>query len=177
MTSREFLISSGFDAPKEVVWRAFTEPERMKQWWGPKGAEILSCKIDLRPGGLFHYRMEFMGQEMWGKMVYREIEPPKRIVFINSFSDEQGGVTRHPMAPTWPREMHTTVTLDEQGGQPAGQASITTFTVRWAPLNPTPEEQQTFDAGHGSMRQGWTGTFERLAGYLAKTVNKTPGSP
>ena len=160
-TDREFVISRVFDAPRDLVWRAFTDPERMKHWWGPKGATILNCKMDLRPGGIFHYRMRYMNHDMWGKMVYREIDPPKRIVFINSFSDEQGNVTRHPMAPTWPMEMLSTITFDEQGGK-------TTFTARWVPLNPTDEERKTFDAGFGSMQQGWTGTLDQLTEYLAK---------
>jgi len=158
---KEFVISRAFDAPRDLVWKAFTEADQMKQWWGPKGAVILYCKLDLRPGGTFHYRMRFAGQEMWGKMVYREIDPPKRIHFVNSFSDEQGGVTRHPLAPTWPIQMLTTITFDEQGGR-------TTFTVRWIPLDPTDEERKTFEAGFGSMQNGWNGTFDQLAAYLAK---------
>jgi uncharacterized protein YndB with AHSA1/START domain len=142
---QEFVISRVFDAPRELVWKAFTEPEQMKQWWGPKGATILNCTMDLRPGGIFHYRMRYANQDMWGKMVYREIDPPKRIVFVNSFSDEQGGVTRHPLGPTWPREMLSTITFDEQAGLPAGQAGKTTFTVRWIPINETDEEWKTFE--------------------------------
>jgi uncharacterized protein YndB with AHSA1/START domain len=96
-------------------------------------------------------------------MVYREIVPPQKIVFINAFSDENGGLTRHPMAPTWPIEMLSTFTFEEQ---PGGK---TKFTVRWSPLDPTAEEQQTFDAGHASMTQGWTGTLEKLEAYLPKS--------
>jgi uncharacterized protein YndB with AHSA1/START domain len=99
---------------------------------------------------------------MWGKFVYREITPQEKLVFINSFSDEKGGVSRHPMAPTWPLEMLSVFTFeDEPGGK-------TKFTVRWAPHNATAEERQTFDAGHGSMTQGWSGTMDQLATYLAK---------
>jgi uncharacterized protein YndB with AHSA1/START domain len=163
--NREFSISRTFDAPRELVWKAFTEAEQMKQWWGPKGATILHCKLDLRPGGIFHYRMRYMNHDIWGKFVYREIDPPKRLVFVNSFSDEQGGVTHHPMSPTWPLEMLSTVTFDEQGGK-------TTFTVQWIPLNATDEEIKTFDGGRGSMQQGWSGTFDQLAAYLAKAVKE-----
>jgi uncharacterized protein YndB with AHSA1/START domain len=160
-SKQPFVISRTFDAPREVVWKAFTEVEQMKLWWGPKGAEVLHAKMDLRPGGMFHYRMRFMNNDMWGRFIYREIDPPKRIVFVSSFSDERGGITRHPMAPTWPREMLTTITFNEQAGK-------TTFTVRWIPINETDEEWKAFDAGRGSMTQGWSGTFDQLAGYLAK---------
>jgi hypothetical protein len=83
---------------------------------------------------------------MWGKFVYREIAAPGRIVLVNSFSDEQGGLSRHPMAPTWPVEMLSTTTLTEEGGQ-------TKITIEWVPLNPTDEERRTFDA-HDGMKQG-----------------------
>jgi uncharacterized protein YndB with AHSA1/START domain len=51
---REFVITRTFDAPRDLVWRAFTEAEHLKHWWGPKGFKMLSCKLDLRPGGIFH---------------------------------------------------------------------------------------------------------------------------
>lgn len=156
---KEFVISRTFDAPREVVWKAWTEPESMKQWWGPKDSQVLQIKMDFRVGGVNHYAFSYANQEMWGKMVYREIKAPERIVWVNSFSDEKGGVTRHPMSPTWPIEMLTTLTLTEHQGK-------TTVTIHWLPLNPNEEERKTFDAGHGSMRQGWTGTFDRLAGSL-----------
>ena len=98
---------------------------------------------------------------MWGKFVYREIVKPERIVFVNSFSDELGGTTRHPMSPTWPIEMLSIFTFTENNGK-------TIFTVRWSPLNPTEAERKTFDEGRASMNQGWSGTMDQLADYLAK---------
>jgi len=160
--SPDFVISRVFDAPRELVWKAMTEPERMKEWWGPKGFTVLAAKMDLRPGGSYHYGMAGPdGTQMWGKMAYREVDAPSRLVFINSFSDEAGGVTRHPMAPTWPLEMLSILTFEEL---PGGK---TRFTVRWSPHNASAEEQQTFDAGHASMTQGWTGTLDKLEQYLA----------
>lgn len=160
----EFVISRVFDAPRELVWECFTDVEHMKRWWGPKGAIVTQAKMDLRPGGTFHYRLEMPGgTEVWGKMVYREITPRDRIVFINSFSDEAGGTTRHPMAPTWPLEMHSVFTFEDV---PGGK---TRFTVRWSPHNATEEERKAFDDGHDSMRQGWGGTLDKLAGHLVKS--------
>jgi uncharacterized protein YndB with AHSA1/START domain len=159
---KEFIISRVFDAPRDLVWKAFTECEHLKHWWGPKGFKMLSCKLDLRPGGIFHYCLQSPnGQEMWGKFIYREIVPPERLVHTVSFSDEKQGVTRHPMSPTWPLETLATATLTERGGK-------TTLTVRWTPHNATDEERATFAASHDGMRQGWTGTMDQLAEYLAK---------
>jgi len=157
----EFVITRVFDAPRDLVWKAFTEPQRLKKWWGPKGVRIVESKMDLRPGGSYHYAMRTPdGNTMWGKFVYREITPPSHMVFVSSFSDEAGGVTRHPMAPNWPLEMLSTFLFEEESGK-------TRFTVRWSPLNATEEERATFAAGHASMQQGWGGTLDKLAAYLA----------
>jgi uncharacterized protein YndB with AHSA1/START domain len=161
----EFVISRIFDAPRDLLWKCFTEVERIKQWWGPKGVKIVKAEMDLRPGGTYHYAMQTPdGKIMWGKFVYREIAPPERLVFINSFSDEKGGVTRHPLAPNWPLLMLSTFTFEDV---PGGK---TKFTVHWMPHNPTAEEQKTFEDGHASMTQGWSGTMDQLAGYLTTAV-------
>ena len=160
--SADFVLSRVFDAPRDLVWKAFTEPDRMKQWWGPKGFSVIHGEMDLRPGGSYHYgMMSPTGQPMWGKFRYREVVAPQRMVLINSFSDEAGGITRHPMSPTWPLEMLSTFTFDEE---PGGKTRVT---IRWQAYNATAEEQATFDAGHDSMRGGWGGTFDQLAAYLA----------
>jgi uncharacterized protein YndB with AHSA1/START domain len=161
--SKDFVIARVLDAPRDLVWQCFTQPERMKQWWGPKGVKILKSQMDLRVGGTYHYGMETPdGKVMWGRMVYREIAPPERLVFINSFSDEACGLSRHPLAPTWPLEMLSTFTFEDQ---PGGK---TKFTVTWRPHNPTDEERATFDAGHASMTGGWSGTLDQLEAYLPK---------
>jgi uncharacterized protein YndB with AHSA1/START domain len=100
------------------------------------------------------------GRVMWAKFVYREIVAPERLVWVHSFSDEAGGLTRHPLNATWPLELLTTVTLEEVVG---GKTNVT---IRWAPHNATAEESKTFDAARDSMTQGWSGTFERLVAYL-----------
>jgi uncharacterized protein YndB with AHSA1/START domain len=162
--SKDFVMSRVFDAPRDLLWKCFTDPERMKQWWGPKGVKIIAAKMDLRVGGTYLYGMETPdGKTMWGKFVYREITPPERLVFINSFSDEAAGLTRHPLSPTWPLQMLSIFTFEEQ---PGGKSK---FTVRWAPYEATEEERATFDAGHASMQGGWGGTMDQLEGYLAKS--------
>ena len=163
MASEDFVISRTFDASRDLMWKVWTEPERMAQWFGPKGVKIFHSKNDLRPGGVYHYGMRTPdGKEMWGKWVYREVAKPERMVFVNSFSDKEGGITRHPMAQNWPLEMLTTITFAEQ------QEGKTTVTVRWSPINATEAERKVFDTSKDGMRQGWTGTFEQLEAYLAK---------
>jgi uncharacterized protein YndB with AHSA1/START domain len=161
-SNKEFVISRVLDAPRDLVWKCFTDVEHMEKWWGPKGVTIVKAEMDLRPGGTYHYAMKTPdGSVMWGKFVFREIKAPERLHFVNSFSDEAGGVTRHPLAPSWPLQMISTFTFEEvEGGK-------TKFTVRWSPLEATPQEQKTFDEGHASMTGGWSGTMDQLAAYLA----------
>jgi uncharacterized protein YndB with AHSA1/START domain len=160
-TSKDFVISRVLDAPRDLVWQCFTQPERMKQWWGPKGVKILKSQMDLRIGGTYLYGMQTPdGTVMWGRMIYRAITPPERLEFINSFSDEAGGLSRHPLAPTWPIELLSVFTFDEM---PDGK---TKFTVTWTPHNATAEERAAFDAGHASMTGGWSGTMDQLEAYL-----------
>jgi uncharacterized protein YndB with AHSA1/START domain len=113
-----FVISRVFDAPRELMWKVWTDCNHLKHWWGPKGFTVRICKLDLRPGGLLHYCLRGLdGKDMWGKFVYREIAKPKRLVFVNSFSDEKGGTTRHPLHLDWPLEMLSTITFAEHDGK------------------------------------------------------------
>ena len=156
-----FTISHTFDAPRELVFRVWSEREHLAHWFGPKGMEIFHCTNDPRPGGIMHYGMRGAnGFEMWGRWLYREITPPRRLVFVTSFSDPERRVARAPFPGQWPQEMLTTVDFEEVGGR-------TKVTVRSAAINATEEERSTFDDAHVSMNAGWSGTFEQLAGYLS----------
>ena len=158
-----FLISREFDAPRSSLWAALTEADQMLQWWGPSGVKVVKATMEFRPGGIFHYGMETPdGSVMWGRFVYREIVAPERIVFVNAFSDEAGGITRHPLNPTWPRELLSTFKFEEIGPKRSR------LTVRWEPLNANDEERATFGAGHDSMNGGWGGTLNKLAAHLAR---------
>ena len=161
--TKPFVISRVFDAPRDRVWKAWTEVEQMKQWWGPKGFVVTHCKIELRPGGKGHYCLRAPdGSDMWGRFVYREIAKPSRLVWINSFSDKDGGLSTHPMNPSWPREMLTTVSFKDLGGK-------TEVTVEWIPVDgSSATELKTFDQGRDSMKGGWTGTLDQFTAYLAK---------
>jgi uncharacterized protein YndB with AHSA1/START domain len=163
----EFVFSRVLDAPRELVWKAWTEADRLAQWWGPKGAKIRVITLDVRPGGAFHYSMQFKpGHEMFGRFIYREIAPPERLVFINSFSDADGGLTRAPfpqLQGKWPLEVLNTLTLTEQGGK-------TALTLRGRPINATQEEIAMYVGMFDSMRQGFGGTFDQLAEHLAKAT-------
>ncbi len=163
MSEPVFAIARAFDAPLALVWEVYSQEKHLAKWWGPKGFTWVSGTMDFRPGGRFHYCMRSPdGHEMWGKAVYREIAPPERLVYLTSFSDKDGNLTRHPLSATWPREMLTTFTFTEVQGR-------TTFTVTWLPYNSSAEETRTFDAARCGMSQGWTGSLDQLTEYLANT--------
>lgn len=161
----EFVVERTFDAPRALVWRAWTDPVHLVRWWGPKGMEVTHCKVDLRPGGMFHYCLRAAnGFEMWGKFVYREIVTPERMVYVVSFSDADGGIAVHPLSPTWPRQVLSTTTFVEKDGR-------TTVTSRSSPFEATRAEVDTFEAGYESMRQGYKGTLDQFEAYLKTMKN------
>jgi uncharacterized protein YndB with AHSA1/START domain len=158
---KPFVIEKTFHATPAQLYAALTEPDALGQWMGPKGCVLSVAKLEPHPGGIFLYSMHMPGGVvMWGRWIFEEMEPPHRLVVQQSFSDENGGVTVHPMSATWPRVTHSVSTLTEQGDQ-------TTLRLEWTPYQASQVEIDTFAAAHDGMRMGWTGTFEQLELYLA----------
>jgi hypothetical protein len=108
---------------------------------------------------------------MWGRFIYREIAAPECVVLVNSFSDERGGLTRHPLQREWPLELLSTFLFEDIG------SDRTRVTVTWLPINESDAERHTFDTNRESMIQGWTGTFGRLEHYLASIKVEFLNSP
>lgn len=152
---QELVITRIFDAPRELVFKAWTDPEHFVRWWGPKGFTTPYCTIDLRPGGVIHFCMRSPeGQDFWCAGVYREITPPERIVCTSFFADQEG----HPVPPThygmsadWPAETLMTVTFDEHEGK-------TKLTLRQVGVPVSPESE-------GAVA-GWNESFDRLAEFV-----------
>jgi uncharacterized protein YndB with AHSA1/START domain len=166
MTERQpFRISHVADAPIGVVWNAWTREAELAKWWGPTGLFMKVCKANVVSGGKFHYLMtneptaneDF---EMWGAFDYLEVELHQRIVFVNYFSDAEGGKTRHFMNPDWPLEVQSTLTFVEDGDQ-------TLIHLEGAPINAMPHEEDLYFENLESMRIGFSGTFAQLDDYLA----------
>jgi uncharacterized protein YndB with AHSA1/START domain len=152
--TQELVIAREFDAPRELVWRAWTEPERVKQWFGPKDYTAPACNIDLRAGGKYLFWMRSPeGQDFWSTGVYREIVAPERIVSIHSFADEKGNVvpaTHYGMSVDFPLEMQLTVTFDVDEGK-------TRMTLRHAGV-----PRVMFELAQA----GWNESFDKLAESL-----------
>lgn len=154
------IIARTFDAPRSLVWKMFSQPEHLARWWGPKGLVWVSGTLDFRPGGRFHYCMRGEGgYELWGKFEYHQIEEPNRITWVNCFSDPDGATVRAPFMADFPLRVLNVVTLKDDGDR-------TVMRLQGAPLDATDAEWAVFKGMHGSMRQGFGGTFDQLEAYL-----------
>lgn len=159
MTEKDILITRSFDAPKERLWKAWTEPEHFMRWWGPKGFSAPYSTIDLRVGRKYLNCMRGPGpdgvvRDYWSTGVYREIIPMKRLVCTDSFADCMGNVvpaSYYGMPGDWPLEFTVTVEFGEHGGK-------TEMTLRHEGI---PE---------GRMKEeceaGWNESFDKLADSL-----------
>jgi uncharacterized protein YndB with AHSA1/START domain len=157
----KFVINRTFDASIEVMFRAWTNPAEFSQWLPPTGFAMEFIRSDVKPGGsIFYFMVGPGGVKMFGRAEYLRIEPGC-IVYTQQFCDEHEKVCRHPMSPTWPQTMLTTVQLNEEG------PDLTRVTVTWEPYGvTTPEEMQTFVNAKSGMTQGWTGSFDKLESYF-----------
>ena len=152
---QELVLTRVLNASREKVFRAWTDPEQVKQWWGPHGFTMPYCKIDLRPGGVYHNCMRSPeGRDYWNKGTYKEIVKPERIVCTDYFSDEKGSQvspTQYGMSPDYPVETTIAVSIAERRGK-------STLTVHQS----IPESL----AERIGAQQGWTESLERLEEFL-----------
>ncbi len=160
----KFVINRSFDAPLDRMFEMWTNPKHFSQWLPPTGFHMEFIKADIKPGGsTFYFMTNDSGVQMYGRATYLKIEKPDRLVYTQQFSDEKGNISRHPLAPTWPETMLTTVQLTEEG------PNRTRVTVTWEPYGATtPEELEVFVQSKGGMTQGWTGSFDKLDEVLAR---------
>ena len=118
---REIVFERVFAVPRTTLWRAYTDPERLAQWWGPEGWTLPFCSVDLRVGGAWHYCMRGpTGQESWGKAIYKEIVEPEHLVYTDNFADAEGNLNQK-----FP-ELLVTVSFDER---PDNHSKLTLHTL------------------------------------------------
>lgn len=158
----QFVINRTFDCPIDTMFQVWTDPQHFMKWLPPTGFTMQFLRADIRPGGSTFYVMQNdAGLKMYGRAHYLKIEKPNRIEYTQEFCDEHENISRHPMAPTWPASMHTTVELTEEA------ADRTRVTITWRTHgHVTAEELATFINGRAGMTMGWTGSFDKLEGYL-----------
>lgn len=152
----ELVLERVFDAPRELVWRAWTDPEQLVQWWGPHEFTTPYCTIDLRVGGEIRFCMRNSQYgDFWSGGVYQVIDPPSRIVVTDYFTDEHGNkvpATHYGMSEGLPDEATISVEFEDIGD------GKTKLTLRHGLPSWLPETAEA--------AEGWSQSFEKLAAYL-----------
>jgi uncharacterized protein YndB with AHSA1/START domain len=143
-SDREIVLTRVFDAPRHLVFEAFTKPELLKRWFGPRGFSLVVCEVDFRVGGGFRFVLRGPdGKEMGMRGVYCEIVPPERSVHMESFDD-------------YPGESQVTAVFVEQGGKTTLTATV---------LYPSREVRDI--VLKSGMEHGAAETYDRLAEMLS----------
>lgn len=171
---RGIVIERVFDAPSKAVWRAWTDPEFIKQWWGPEGFTAPNIKVDLNVGGKYIFTMHGPKDSEWDKDIYSagiylEIVPYKKLVVTDYFSDEFGEMLEpadYGMDPEFTKESVVTVLFEET------QADRTKLSI----IYPETKKKEQMDAMLKSgMKEGWNSSLDKLARVLASTLSKEAG--
>ncbi|PKR76905.1 ATPase [Halalkalibacillus sediminis] len=154
---KDLVVERMFNAPRDLVFKAFTDPDHLANWWGPKGWETTIHRFELEPKGVWHYCMhcvdkeqvDFYGQKSCGKSVFHEIISPEKLTFTDTFADEEGNPT--PGAP----EMFITLTFEEKQDK--------TKLISRTQFSSEEELPKVMDMG---MVQGLASHYEELENYL-----------
>lgn len=153
------VVTRVFDAPRDAVWKAWTEAAQVRQWWGPTKHSVPECRIDLRVGGRYLLcERAADGSMLWVTGIFREVVPPDRLVNTLSFADSEGNIvppSHYRLHPGLPMESLITVTFEARGDR-------TTVTVRQAGLL----SEQISQGVNG----GWNEAFDKLAAVLRATA-------
>jgi uncharacterized protein YndB with AHSA1/START domain len=156
-----YVLERVFDAPRELVWRTWTEPELLARWYGPN-VETVIHKLDVRPGGVWLNEMK------WGedggqreKMAYTEVVEPEKLVWHHSMTDADWNVIANPMMADWPKVLLTVVTFEDLGGR-------TKMTLTWTPHEASEAECACFAGAMAGLDRGWGSGMDILAEMLAE---------
>lgn len=159
--TKDIVIERVFDAPRDMVWRAWTEEELASKWWGPEGFTAPSIKIDLKVGGKYIFAMHGPAGSEWDKDmysagVYKEIVPNEKLVVTDYFSDEDGNMmnpSEQGQDPNFPKESTVTVLFEDvEGGK-----------TKLSIIYPKPETEEAYQAMLKSgMREGWNSSLNKL---------------
>lgn len=157
----EFIITRRFAAPIERVFAAWADIDQMAQWSGPKGARTVVLSGEVAEGSTMFARGERGGEAYIHTVTrYFEVVPPTRLVWEQSFADEHGNKTEPAFAPGWPITLRTVVDFEADGAE-------TVVTLRWQPVDATPEQEAMFADNLASMNGGWSSSFDKLDEFLA----------
>lgn len=166
MTIKDIIIAREFDSPRELVWKAWTDPKHFARCWGPKNFTASYVGIDFRTSGKYIYCMRGPGldgviRDFWNTGEYLEIVPMEKIVCTDSFSDEKGNVvpaSHYGLPGDWPLKLTVAVAFEERLGK-------TIMTLRHVGI---PEEMIE------ECETGWNESLDKLAESLSDVAESTP---
>jgi uncharacterized protein YndB with AHSA1/START domain len=156
-----YVLERLFDAPRALVWKAWTDPTLLARWYGPN-TETIVHRLDLKPGGLGLVQMKWGGRSNYQRIEYKDVTPPERLVWLHANADANWNVTPSPMMPDWPRLLLTTVTFADEGGR-------TMLRLTWVPHEASAAEVTCFAAAIERIGKGWSAGMELLAKLLVES--------
>jgi len=155
-----YVLERTFNAPRELVWKTWTDPELLPRWYGP-GAETIVHRLDVKAGGLWLGEMRWGEKSHFQRVEYTEVTPPERLVWLHSVTDADWNVIPNPMMPDWPRVLLTTVTFEGDGAQ-------TNLRLTWVPHGANEAEAACFAAALDGLDKGWGAGMKLLEELLAE---------
>lgn len=157
----EYVLERTFDAPRELVWRAWTDPDLLHRWYGP-GAETIIHKFDLEPGGSWLNEMKWGDNSHFQKVVFQEVKQLEKLVWHHhSSTDSDWNDIANPMMTDWPRLLLTTVTFEDMGGK-------TNVRLSQVPMEATDAEISCFAKAMAGMDKGWGSGYTIMDELLAE---------
>jgi uncharacterized protein YndB with AHSA1/START domain len=155
-----YILERTFDAPRELVWKTWTDPALLPRWYGPRVKTIIH-KLELKPGGLWLLEMQWGGKSSYQRVEYTEVYAPERLVWLHSSADANWNIVPSPMMADWPLVLLTIVTFGEAGVK-------TRMTLTWTPHEASEREIACFANAIDSLNKGWSAGMELLDGLLAE---------
>lgn len=143
----EYSLDRVFDAPRDMVWRAWSDPDLLACWYGP-GIETVIHEFDLKPGGVWRNEMKWGGKSDLSQMLFQDVVEGEKIVWLHSSTDRNWNIISNPMMPNWPLVLLTTVNFTDQGQQ-------TNVRLTMAPVDATTAEIACFAETVAGMGSGW----------------------
>jgi uncharacterized protein YndB with AHSA1/START domain len=165
--AEDVVVRRVFDAPRGLVFEVWTKADHFTRWFGPHGAEVVSCELDARPGGVIRFGHRGAEGTIYVKGTFSDVVADERLVFTFGIVDEHGHPIPHPMFSDWPLDalIETIVTLADAGPGtrvtvahrvlPAAAASLPA-TKRWSPM----------------AREGATQVLDRLGEHLSLVTTR-----
>ena len=155
-----FVLERAFNAPRELVWKTWTDPDLVARWYGPN-VETIIHRLDLKPGGLWLVEMKSGANSFYQRVEYTDVVPPARLVWLQSNADADFNIAPNPMMADWPRVLLTTVTFEEDGGQ-------TKLRLTWTPHEASEAEIACFAGAIANLDKGWGAGMRLLEKLLAE---------